>query len=135
MPRLPHKYRSLYLLALFQLVGGPLVLLPVILFSKLGVKEVAAHGFTKGLSQAWHGAGWQSAMEAVLQGDVGLPSTEKDKTPQRTKDAKEKLFATELERPMSAPIRDVVERVPWKPGDVFALARTQAPPGPPPRWV
>jgi hypothetical protein len=137
MPRLPHKYRPLYLLALFQLVGGPVVLLLVMLFSKLGVHQVAQHGFAEGISQAWNSAEWQTAMNVVMQGEAGLPSTQKgkDKVPAKEKDTKVKFFATELERAVGAPMCDDLERIPWRSGDVFAMTRAQAPPGPPPRWA
>lgn len=136
MPHFLHNTRKLYLLALFQLVGGPLVLLPVILFSKLSVKHVAEHGLTAGITEAWHSAEWQDAVDEVLQGEAGLPSTQKDKIPVKAKETKAKLFATELDRPVAAPEEMSASiLLPWSRSNENASARTHAPPIPPPRWA
>lgn len=136
MPKHLHNTRRLYLLALFQLVGGPLVLLPVLLFSKLSVKHVAEHGLTAGITQAWHSEEWQDAVDEVLQGEAGLPATQKDKLPPQTKETKAKLFATELDRPATAPGRwAATGLLPWSRLHETAATRPHAPPSPPPRWV
>lgn len=56
------KLRSLYLLALFQLVAGPLVLFQVSVLSRMVVRETPVHGITTALNLAWNSPEFQSAL-------------------------------------------------------------------------
>lgn len=47
------KFRLLYLLALVQLVGGPVMLLHVTLFSKLVIREAPRVGVVRAVAFAW----------------------------------------------------------------------------------
>ena len=47
------KNRWLYLLALFQLVAGPLMLVGVTTLCKITVQEMPTHGFAKAVRKAW----------------------------------------------------------------------------------
>lgn len=128
------KLRYLYLLALAQLVGGPLVLLHVTVFCKLTLREAPRVGFA------------QAAVEAVVSDEfrdcahAGLPKRD---TPAR--DNGEGDPKPKLEKPQQPPapwaaerrfLADAVKRA-----KIADTARTwtpawpNAPPGPPPRWV
>ena len=135
MPRLSLNTRKLYLLALFQLVGGPLVLLAVLLFGKLSVKQVTEHGFLAGITQTAESQEWKSAMQDLLQEAAGLPSDQKDKLPVKVKDAKQKIFAIELDRPTAIVLLETPPATPWSLSDSIVIARAHAPPIPPPRGV
>jgi hypothetical protein len=123
MLRLPHKYRSLYLLALFQLVGGPVVLVAVILFGRLSVEHVAEHGLAVGITETLQSDEWQAATQELAQGVAGLPVKESDKVPVPPKETKDKLYTTDLDKPVTAPVISMESRTLWLRGDVFALAR------------
>lgn len=127
--------RKLYLLALFQLVGGPLVLLAVLLFSKFSVRHVAERGVVVGIVETAKSQEWKSAMQDLLQEAAGLPSTQQDKLPVKVKDAKQKIFAIELDRPTAIVLLETPPATPWSLSDSIVIARAHAPPIPPPRNV
>ena len=52
------KMRFPYLLALLQLVGGPLVLLHVSVFCKATLEEAPRVGIAKAAAAAWHSEGF-----------------------------------------------------------------------------
>lgn len=135
MPRLLFKTRKLYLLALFQLVGGPLVLLALLLFSKLSVKHVAEHGFVAGITQTAKSQEWKHAVHDLIQEAVGLPSAHRDKLPIKAKDVKQKIFAVEFDRRPALLLPEMKSSVPWSLSEAALIARTHAPPIPPPRGV
>jgi hypothetical protein len=135
MKHLSPGSRSLYLLALFQLVGGPAVLLVVLLFGKVATRHVSEIGLSPGITKALHCEEWQSATQALLQDGSALPGTSKDsdKIPEKSKDTKGKLFATELEIPATAPEIAMVGTLEVSRVGTDASTRAQAPPIPPPR--
>lgn len=59
------KHRLLYLLALAQLVGGPLVLLNVMLFAKLTIQETPRVGIAQAVAEAWHSPVLQESIAAL----------------------------------------------------------------------
>jgi len=65
----PTNLRWLYLLALFQLVAGPLVLVTVLTFCEITVREVPTQGLTEALSSAWH----SPEVQALIQNATGVP--------------------------------------------------------------
>jgi hypothetical protein len=69
----PLKLRTLYLLALFQLVAGPLVLFQVSVLSKMVVREAPAHGISKAVTLAWNSPEFQSALSHGELPDVVKP--------------------------------------------------------------
>lgn len=127
------KLRYLYLLALAQLVGGPLVLLQVTLLCKLTLREAPRAGFMTAAATAWHSDDFQAALAgADLQHHEGkkLPSGKDgpDAKPDKMKQSllpwtggRSGIFAA-----ASRSESPDCER-PWNP------AWPQAPPGPPPR--
>jgi hypothetical protein len=133
MSRTLHNVRPLYLLALFQLVGGPVVLLLVILLGKLSVPHVAEHGLTAGITETLQSKEWQAVTHELLQDGTALPASDKDKIPTNPKETKAKLFVTDMDGPVTAPVCATIGIMPWSRSDVFACVRSQAPPGPPPR--
>lgn len=71
--------RSLYLLALFQLVGGPIVLLTLMMFSKIAVKNYSAdEGVRAGVAKVFQSTEWKT-FAVALQDDAA--SDHKSKTP------------------------------------------------------
>lgn len=127
------KMRWLYLLALAQLVGGPLVLLQVTVFCKLTLHEAPRLGVAKAAVNAWHSDDFQAVLAAA---DVARKSD--SKAPAPTDKSKVKLEKSKL------PV------VPWMVAPVSLAASSshcpivdhariwtpawpQAPPGPPPR--
>ena len=56
------KLRLLYVLALAQLVGGPLVLLQVTLLCKLTLHEAPLIGMADAAVRAWHSDEFQAAL-------------------------------------------------------------------------
>jgi hypothetical protein len=68
MSRFCPQARHLYLLALFQLVGGPLVILAVVFFCRMTAQHATDHGVTTGIVKVWQSPEW----EAVAQALVGM---------------------------------------------------------------
>lgn len=127
----PRNKRWLLLLALFQLVAGPLVLLQVMVFCQITAEKTPEQGIVKAATEAWQSAEFQRTLDvaAVVHTDrSGVPAPEKSLQPEQTK-----LFGT-LWEPMTGLVRisaDVVAgtllKRSWTPVGL------QAPPGPPPR--
>lgn len=82
MPPFRPSIRHLYLLALFQLVGGPLVIVAVVFFSRMVVHQAAEHGLTVGVVKASQSAEWQKVASALSGATYGhVPSGKKDPVP------------------------------------------------------
>ena len=60
--------RHLILLALFQVVAGPLVLLQVSVFCSLTVREAPHQGVAKAMVKAWNHEAFQSLITAACDG-------------------------------------------------------------------
>lgn len=124
------KLRFLYLLALLQLVGGPLVLLHVTVFCKLTLDESPRLGTAKAAVAAWKSEGFQKALVV----DV-LPEKPASKEGDGAKPKMAKQVPPTLNFPIVPSTTDsacdsVAERiVTWTP------RWPNAPPGPPPRFV
>ncbi len=127
------KLKLLYILALFQLVAGPLVLFQVTLFCKLTVSETPRQGIAKAFGKAWS----SNEFQASIQNADGVKK-EAAKSPLPTSDPGERL------------IKAKVPWIVWQPAPLRILADTelvpcsdwarmwtptwpQAPPAPPPR--
>ena len=73
------KFRFLYLLALAQLVGGPIVLLQVTLFSKLVIREAPRVGVVEAISIAWDSPEFrESIVDAALPGKDAMQPAKKE---------------------------------------------------------
>jgi hypothetical protein len=129
LPRI--SARSLYLLALFQLVAGPLVLVTVMTFCKVVVHEAPAQGVVKAMTSAWHSDEVQSLVDVACDrqaqdGQAPVPS--KKQTSEPTKfiaivwDAVPQNFAASPEG---------ISPHDW--ASTWTPAWPQAPPGTPPR--
>ncbi len=126
------KLRYLYLLALVQLVGGPLVLLHVTVFCKLTLDEAPRMGVAAAAMKAWHAEGFQEALVADF-------SPEKNGRRDGDKPKPEPDKAKQPPIPWGNPVRraapheggqSIAERaVTWTP------RWPNAPPGPPPRFA
>ena len=127
------KFRFLYLLALVQLVGGPLVLLQVTVFSKLMLHETPRVGMAKAAVSAWRSADFQAVLaptEVAKADDLKTTPSGKDQKAKLEK-AKEPVIPWRTVRLDLAAVTVRVDGVNrerfWTP------AWPQAPPGPPPR--
>lgn len=120
--------QRLCLLALCQLAAGPLVLVAVLAFAKVTVREAPREGLVKAISSALHSPEVQSALQAL--NDTSQDSS-KSSLPKAAKD-KVKIIAVawEIER-VSLTAFLTAEEV--RGLRTWALSRPQAPPGPPPR--
>lgn len=126
--------RPLYLLALLQLLCGPVVLLHVTVFCKLTVREAPHIGFAGAAVEALASDEFRECASA------GLPKRD---TPAR--DGREGDQKPQLDKPSQPPVPWMAERRIFahdvKGTAVAETARTwtpawpNAPPGPPPRWV
>ena len=127
------KFRFLYLLALVQLVGGPLVLLQVTVFCKLTLHETPRIGMTKAAVSAWRSADFQAVLAPVevAKADDSKSDPSRNGPKVKLEKAKEPVIpwrAARLDFAALAVRVNVVDRERfWTP------AWPQAPPGPPPR--
>jgi hypothetical protein len=125
--------RLLYVLALAQLVGGPLVLLQLTLFCKLTLQETPHVGMARAAVQTWHSDDFQTALTAGIS---TAPCETKSKPPARD--------------PQPDPEKAKPPVIPWAAGNLALIAPREdseaglrskfwtpawphAPPGPPPR--
>lgn len=127
------KLRWLYLLALAQLVGGPLVLLQVTVFTKLALHEAPRMGVAKAAVHAWHSEDFQAVLTAT---DVARKND--SKAPAPTEGPKPKLEKAKLPVVpwMTAPVSLACPSSHCRIVDharIWTPAWPQAPPGPPPR--
>jgi len=122
--------RWLYLLALFQLVGGPLVLMQVMVFCKITAREVPVQGVVKAMVTALESPEFQSQLTASND----LRSEQSGTTlPPKKIGADKKIFGTEWRaQPLPVALRSA--NMTWQPlEDACLSAWPQAPPAPPPR--
>jgi len=128
------KLRFLYLLALAQLVGGPLVLLHVTVLCQLTLREAPRAGVVDALVSAWQSDDFQASLART---DLSLPQNGKKIPPKdgpeiKPDKAKQPLIPWSISplRVMALiPRADLIDRP-----RVWTPAWPQAPPGPPPRW-
>lgn len=126
------KMRFLYLLALLQLVGGPLVLLHVTVFCKLTTSKTPEMGVAQAAVSAWHAEGFQEALLADAlfekgarkEGDGQKPKPDLGKVKQPVVPWEVPRFTLAgRHKKISAPCYGVAWTPLWP----------NAPPGPPPR--
>ena len=126
------KLRFLYLLALLQLVGGPLVLLHVTVFCKLTLRETPRVGMAAAAVKAWKSDGFQEALAKDFSpGKSGRKDDEKPK-PESDKSKQPPIpWIHPARRALAdAGSQSIAERaVTWTP------RWPNAPPGPPPRFA
>jgi hypothetical protein len=125
------KLRFLYLLALAQLVGGPLVLLQVTVFCKVALHEAPRAGMAKAAVRAWQSDDFQTVLaETDPTGNSQRKSTPPTRDPSLEK-AKHPVVPWHTSRLILADVSilcKIADRArTWTP------AWPQAPPGPPPR--
>ena len=126
------KLKFLYLLALFQLLAGPLILLQVAAVCEFTVKEASHHGVTVAVEKAW------SLEHFGVMAEMPEHHADKSRSPLPTSDPKGKLLKEKspVLPWLAAAIR--IEEMPrhvscpeW--ARMWTPAWPQAPPGPPPR--
>lgn len=125
------KLRLLYLLALAQLVGGPLVLLQVTFFCKTVAQELPRRELSSALVEAWDSSCAVTEGVAVANDPQQQPLSRQKKDPTKWTKVKQPVLPWEFRRFQPA-IQSVVMC-----GVLYEKAWTpvwpQAPPGPPPR--
>lgn len=138
MTCLHSKFRHLYLLALFQLVGGPLVLVPMLLMSKAVVRETAQHGVVKGFHEALVSQEWSEAQEMLQRGSIVAEPSSSTKAPgkkEKAKDGQPKLdFVAWTPPALMEQDGTPVKRPAWE-WHPMSSHWANAPPSPPPRVV
>lgn len=133
MACLRSKFRHLYLLALFQLVGGPLVLVPMLMMSKAVVRETAQHGVVTGLHEAVESQEWDDAREMIQSGAIPDSPAKKHGAPEKSGEGKPKLNFMAWTAPARLELEGNLAAKPaweWQP---MASHWANAPPSPPPR--
>ncbi len=121
------KLRMLYLLALVQLVGGPLVLLHVTWFCKTTMDLAPKCGLKQAALVAWHDSG--ERLDSVSD---PLP-LKKEKAPVETQSGKPKMPPVFWQAPAFRLVNlEVRIATVWN-DRMWTPAWPQAPPGPPPR--
>ncbi len=130
MTRFSLKSKHLYLLALFQLVAGPLVLMQISVFCSLTVREAPRQGVAKAVVKAWKNPDFQSLLNAgQVQPDKGSPPSNDDKAGP----VKAKVHLLSWEAPAS-PALPPAKLGEWQlHSRAWTPAWPQAPPGTPPR--
>jgi hypothetical protein len=127
------KLRWLYLLALAQLVGGPLVLLQFALFCKVTLNETPRVGIARAAVFAWQAESFHDALAIADH-----YATHRDGTSPRPADPRQPLEkskspiapweTSEIDFAVLSCLCEIADRArPWTP------IWPQAPPGPPPR--
>ena len=133
MPTFRPSARHLYLLALFQLVGGPLVILSVVFFSRLVAKYSADDGVVVGVTQAWQSPEWQKITRALIATTPGPIKASPEGHAEKVKEPGGKVFWqiwTEVDARWS---QRPPEAAPSVPLPTLLSAWPDAPPLPPPR--
>ncbi len=131
MNGVPRNKRWLILLALFQLVAGPLVLLQVMVFCQVTAEKAPEQGLVKAATEAFHSAEFQRTLDIA----AGVQAKSSDSTaPEKSVQTEgTKLFGT-LWEPMGGVVRIAAVILP---GTAFKRSWTPvgllAPPGQPPR--
>jgi hypothetical protein len=127
------KLKFLYLLALFQLVAGPLVLLQVTVFCKLTIPEVPRQGLVIAAQKTWKTQEFQATLHLADHA-----AKEDSKSPLPTSDPPSKSLKASL--PLiawTAPPLPAVQATGLVPCSDWSRMWTptwpQAPPAPPPR--
>lgn len=126
------KLKLLYLLALFQLLAGPLILLQVAAVCQMTVKEASHHGVAVAMEKAWDGDHLNVLVE--------MPNHHADKSrqPAPTSDPKGNLLKEKSPvLPWMTSAFRIAEIARYHPCPDWERRWTpawpQAPPGPPPR--
>ncbi|MCB1208563.1 MAG: hypothetical protein KDK97_04505 [Verrucomicrobiales bacterium] len=122
--------RWLYLLALFQLVGGPLVLMQVMVFCKITAREAPVRGVMKAVAIALESPEFQAQCVASNELRADQPGRT---VPPKKVDGGKKIHGIGW-RAQPFPMALWSANLTWQPlEDVCLSAWPQAPPAPPPR--
>ena len=127
------RFRILHLLALVQLLGGPLVLFQISLLCKLTIRETPNVGVTKAAVLAWHSDDFQSALALADPGITdGLKTSGPERAPKQkadpSKDPGIPWKAAALRDPTPSGYGTILDH-----GRIWTPVQAQPPPGPPPR--
>jgi hypothetical protein len=127
------KMKWLYVLGMFQLIAGPLMILQVTLLCKLTFREMPEEGIGPAVSKAWHSGKFQAAL---VTGN--LVTSKSKESPSPTKEpvadsGKQKMPVTDWRatRPLPPPSIGLAAFSDWC--RRWTPVWPQAPPEPPPR--
>ena len=128
----PTRRQWLYLLALSQLVGGPLVLMQVMVFCRVTAREAPSQGLVKAVSVAWHSEEFQA--QIIASNDQRTHQADSTFPPKKTvgNSKIQGIVSTALRAP-SIVQSATMKWASWK--TLWTSAWPQAPPCPPPRAV
>ena len=124
------KLRLLYLLALLQLIGGPIVLLHVTVFAKLTLNETPRLGIAKAAVAVWKSEGFQKALVADA-----LPEKPARKEGDGAKPKIAKLAPYHSDFPISPMCFATASGMTAERVVTWTPRWPNAPPGPPPRFA
>jgi hypothetical protein len=127
------KLRLIYVLALAQLVGGPLVLLQITLLCKLTLQEAPRVGMVSAAVQAWRSDHFQSVLTAGVShapGDTKSKPPARDPQPNPEKAKSPMILWSAGIKALITPTEDCEAGLRAK---FWTPAWPHAPPGPPPR--
>ena len=133
MSQAPRNTRWLYLLALFQLVAGPLVLTQVMVFCKITVENTAEQGVITAAVEALQSEEFNASLDAAAGIRQEQPNSDRE-LPRETKASSMKIIGTPWAGQLPALVAEAPKRLNfpeyrrrWTPTGL------SAPPGPPPR--
>ena len=133
MSRFHLKPRTLLLLALFQLVAGPLVLLQVTVFCSLTVRETPREGVAVAMVKAWKSETFQSLLTAAQNGRAQADNGSVPASDDKAGHAKAKLHLLPWHSLEVVSLPCVMSGDRHVLGKAWTPAWPQAPPGTPPR--
>jgi len=133
MNRFSRRARILCLLALLQVVGGPLVLVGVATLGKVLVKQTAEHGVATGVSRAMESEDWRGACELIADAVAGQPDQKAPDGKPTSKDLKSKMVSIAWAGTLALPVRPAEVEPPGRDPVPLISAWPNGPPVPPPR--
>lgn len=135
MNRFSRRARLLCLLALLQVVGGPLVLVGVATLGKVLVKESLQNGVVPGVSRALESDEWRGACECIADAVADYPDEKVPGGNPKSKDLKSKVMSIGWAGALALPERPAEVEAPGRDPAPLISAWPNGPPVPPPRWA
>jgi hypothetical protein len=125
--------RHLYLLALFQLVAGPLVLFQVTVLCKLTVREAATHGVGEAVVIAWNSPEFHAALAHADEAARGGSRQSLPTSDPKSENAKVKMPVAVWQGGRVVLVNPASFEPLWDGYRTWTTLWPQPPPGPPPR--
>ncbi|WP_411826146.1 hypothetical protein [Luteolibacter sp. AS25] len=129
------RLRFLYLLALLQLIGGPLVLLNITVFSKITLQETPRLGLTRAAATAWKSPEFQTVLTASVSNQQNKVHKDGSDDGKRVKPTLQKQPDIPWQRPQNFLCAEYLRTGIMENLQSWTPAWPNAPPGPPPKMV